>query len=125
MPPQLLKRTEQVVVALLLAAAFLAIIGYWSLRAWHHRDLVEFDQAPPLEAAFLIDINRATWPELMQLPGIGETTAKSIVTSRQAGGPFRSLAEVQNRVNGIGPRMIETMTPFLLPLPNESPETKN
>ena len=122
MPSNLLKRTEQVVIALLLAAAFTAIVGYWSLRAWHHRDLVEFDRAPSLEATFQVDINRATLPELMQLPGIGETTAQSIVKARDENGPFQSLADVEARVNGIGPRMIEIMAPFLLTLQGEIPE---
>ena len=122
MPSNLLKRTEQVVIALLLAAAFTAIVGYWWLRAWHQRDLVEFDRAPSLDAKFQVDINHATWPELMQLPGIGETTARSIVKARDENGPFRSLADVEARVNGIGPRMIETMAPFLVALQGEIPE---
>ena len=71
----LLKRSEQAVVAVLLIAALAAVTGYWGFRVWHKRDLVEFDEAPPLEANFRIDINRADWPELMQLPGIGHWTA--------------------------------------------------
>jgi len=116
MRSNLLKQSEQVVVGLLLISALATIAGYWGLRAWHRHDLIEFDQAVPLEATFRIDINQANWPELMQLPGIGETTARSIVQTRKASGPFKSVADLQARVHGVGPRMTEQIGPFLLPL---------
>ena len=112
----LLKRSEQAVVALLLISALAAVTGYWVFRVWHKRDLVEFDEAPPLEANFRIDINRADWPELMQLPGIGETTARAIVKTREASGPFMNMKDLEVRVRGVGPRMTAEIAPFLLPL---------
>lgn len=41
-----------------------------------------------------IDINKATVEELMNLPGIGESKAKSIVEYRQANGRFASIEDL-------------------------------
>ena len=67
---------------------------------------------------FQVDVNAADWPELAQLPGLGETLARRIVASRQTSGPFRSYADL-DRVKGIGPRTIERIRPFLAPLPHD------
>ena len=109
-----LKRSEQTVLAFLLFAALAAITGYWGLRIWHRRDLVEFETSPRLEATFCVDINRADWPELMQLPGIGKKTARSIIEARETGGPFLNLDDLEKRVRGVGPRMTAEITPFVL-----------
>ena len=49
-----------------------------------------------------ININTATADELDSLPGIGPTTAQSIVDYRVENGPFQSIEEIM-RVPGIGP----------------------
>ncbi|MDI6768254.1 MAG: ComEA family DNA-binding protein [Anaerolineales bacterium] len=49
-----------------------------------------------------ININTATVEELDTLPGIGPTTAKSIVNYRLEHGPFQFPQDIQN-VPGIGP----------------------
>ena len=45
----------------------------------------------------LVDINNATLNELMELPGIGEITAKKIIDAR----PFKVIEDIL-KVNGIG-----------------------
>ena len=115
---KIFKRAEQTVLALLLLTTLAAMTGYWVFRVWHRRDLIEFDAAPPLEATFQIDINQADWPELMQLPGVGKKTAQSIVGTREAGGPYKSLEELAVRVHGIGPRMTAAMRPFVVTTQN-------
>ena len=49
------------------------------------------------------------------MPSIGEQLAKRIVADRQENGPFRDHGDLR-RVRGIGPRTLETMRPYLLPL---------
>jgi len=49
-----------------------------------------------------VNINTATVDELDALPGIGPTTAQSIVDYRLQHGPFQVIQEIQN-VPGIGP----------------------
>jgi competence protein ComEA len=48
-----------------------------------------------------VDINTATLAELDALPGIGPTTAQSIMDYRLQNGPFQVIQEIQN-VPGIG-----------------------
>ena len=48
-----------------------------------------------------ININSATAPELVQLPGIGPALAESIIEFREANGPFQSIDDLVN-VPGIG-----------------------
>jgi competence protein ComEA len=49
------------------------------------------------------------------MPGIGEQLARRIVADRQERGPFLDLDDLR-RVRGIGPRTLEGMKPYLLPL---------
>lgn len=50
---------------------------------------------------FPIDINTASYDELILLPGIGPTRARAIITYREENGAFHSINEVLN-VSGIG-----------------------
>jgi competence protein ComEA len=61
-------------------------------------------------AAVLVDVNTATVDELEVLPGVGPTTAASIVDHRERNGPFASLDELLN-VSGIGPAKLESLRP--------------
>ena len=56
------------------------------------------------------------WPELTQLPGIGETLARRIVESRRQAGPFADHEDIR-RVRGIGPRTLERISPYLQSMP--------
>jgi competence protein ComEA len=49
------------------------------------------------------------------LPNIGEQLAKRIVEDRALRGPFRELSDLR-RVRGIGPKTLDGMKPYLLPL---------
>ena len=55
------------------------------------------------------------WPELAVLPNIGESLAKRIVEDRALHGPFREASDLR-RVRGIGPKTLEGMKPYLLPV---------
>lgn len=116
MQRQLLRHPEQTLLAVLVLLAIVAIFSYWLFRLWHQEDLIEFDKAPQLEVTFQVDINHADWPEIMQLPGIGETTARAIVKERQADGPYTGLGDLEERVHGVGPRMTAEIAPLIVPL---------
>lgn len=56
----------------------------------------------------LVNINTATAAQLMELPGIGEATARKIVSDREANGPFGSVAEL-TRVSGVGEKKLAAL----------------
>jgi len=100
-----------------LALALAAIGGWWLWQARLHGRLIDIDRAEPVAVDFKIDVNRADWPELALMPDIGEQLARRIVADRQQNGPFRDLADLR-RVRGIGPKTLEGMRPYLLPVPD-------
>ena len=116
-PRGLLRRSDQATVAALVAIALVAMIGYYVQQGGTSDRLIEIDHQPRRAPQYLVDINAATWPELAQLPGIGETLAKRIIESREVDGPFIDVDHIQ-RIRGIGPRTVERMRPYLLPLPD-------
>ncbi len=107
-------------VATLTLVSLLSIAGYWIAQGGARGRMIELDRAPRQHASFQVDINEAQWPELSQLPGVGETIAHRIVESRARDGRFADLEELR-RVRGIGPKTLERMKPYLRPLP----ETRN
>lgn len=62
-----------------------------------------------------IDLNRATYEELMLLPGIGPTRAEAIVLDRLRRGVFRRLDDL-HRVEGLGADTLVRIAPFVRPL---------
>jgi competence protein ComEA len=91
---------------------------YWFAHGGHRGELIEIDRADPLTARYLVDVNKADWPEFAELPDVGETLARRIIESRDAAGPFGDHDDLL-RVRGIGPRTLERLKPYLLPMPNQ------
>jgi competence protein ComEA len=107
---------DQAVVASLVVLALVGMAAYWVVQGGPRGELIEIDRAKPLTAKYLVDINKADWPEFAELPDVGETLARRIVESRRAAGEFRDHADLR-RVRGIGPRTLEKLEPYLLPMP--------
>jgi competence ComEA-like helix-hairpin-helix protein len=59
-----------------------------------------------------LNINTATVQQLQELPYIGESRARAIVTYRQGHGPFQNLDELTN-VADIGEKSLEAIRPYL------------
>ena len=116
-PPWLLKRADQAAVAGLTLFALVLMAVWWCRQGGWQGRLIEIDRQPATDIEFLVDINRADWPELAQLPGIGETLSKRIVSSRETRGPFVDHDDLR-RVRGIGPKTLEKMRPYLRPMPS-------
>jgi len=106
----------------LLVLAACALVMTWSYW-WYHGGqrglLVDIDRATPLEARFQVDVNRADWPEMLQLPGLGKTLARRVLSERRQHGPFRDVDDLV-RVPGIGPKTLERIRPYLLPIPKDT-----
>lgn len=110
---------DQKVFAALTAVALVSMAWWYLARGGLTGGLVDIDRATPLDYAFVVDVNSAGWPELAQLPGIGEVLARRIVETRALNGPF-SGADDLLRVPGIGPRKLAQMQRYLAPLPDEA-----
>lgn len=59
-----------------------------------------------------INVNSATIEELQLLPGIGESTAKSILAYRKANGSFKSISELV-KVKGIGEKKYKSLQGYV------------
>lgn len=111
-----LRRGDQLVIASILVMTVLSGVAYFGVQKMRSIDYIDIDQAPSVDYQFLVDVNQADWSELAQLPGIGETLAKRMVQSRDMQGPFLDHSDLQ-RVKGIGPRTVESLRGYLLPMP--------
>ncbi len=67
---------------------------------------------PGRAAGGTVNINQATAEELGSLPRVGPVLAGKIVTFRTEHGPFSSVDEL-DAVDGIGPKMLEALRPFV------------
>lgn len=61
-----------------------------------------------------VSLNSASAAELELLPRVGPALAARIVLDRQQNGPFATVADL-DRVRGIGPAMLEQLSPFVVP----------
>ena len=68
--------------------------------------------APVASEEGRLDLNTAALEELEGLPGIGSVLARRIVSSRDAQGPFREVADLR-RVPGIGPKRFQRLQPLV------------
>jgi len=116
-PRWLLRRVDQAVVAVMVLAGLASTAAWWLNHGGAGGNLVELQRADPQTVRFEVDINSAGWPELLQLPAIGETLAKRIVDSRLKEGPFRDHKDLM-RVRGIGPKKFSRIKPYLRPMPD-------
>ncbi len=116
-PAWLLRRADQAGVAALVLVGLASMGGWWMAQGGFSGRLVEIERVEPRSAAFQVDLNAAPWPELAQLPNIGETLARRIVDSREDEGPFLDNEDLM-RVYGIGPKTLDSVRPFLLPVPD-------
>jgi len=107
-----------VTVAVLIGSGLFSVIGWWIYHGGTCGRTVEIEQAEPQTACFQVDINKADWPELATLPGIGRKLAERIVQSRGQNGPFTDVDDLR-RVRGIGFRTLETLRPHLRPIPQQ------
>ena len=115
----LLRPRDQAPVALLAACALALMAIAWFRHGGHQGRLIDVDRAEPLAAKFQVDVNRADWPELTQLPGIGDTLAMRLIDEREQNGRFRNADDL-SRVSGIGPRTLERIRPYIAPIPSDA-----
>jgi DNA uptake protein ComE-like DNA-binding protein len=96
-----------------LALTGVAASAAQALKAAGPAPVVKFsankDSAPSIDKPALVNLNSASQAELEALPYIGPTLAANIIAAR----PFQSLSEVDSRVKGIGPKMLERLKGYI------------
>ncbi|QDT47051.1 ComE operon protein 1 [Symmachiella dynata] len=111
-----LHRSDQVFVAVMLAALVILSVVYWTkLSGWGQKP-VEIKRLPVREYDFRLDVNSATWVQWAQLEGIGEVLARRIVADRNQQGPFATVDDIR-RVNGIGAKKLDAIREWLYVTP--------
>lgn len=77
-------------------------------------DVVLYDNQEVLvdDASEKISINKATYEELITLPGIGPKTAEKIIEYRNTYGPFWTIEDIKN-VKGIGDKKYAKLKEFI------------
>lgn len=111
-----LRRMDQAAVGGVVFVCLIALAIHFTIQGGLRGRLVEIENAPRGELRFIVDVNKAEWPELAELPDIGETLAKRIVQSRIDEGPFPDNESLR-RVRGIGPKTLDRLLPYLRPMP--------
>lgn len=59
--------------------------------------------------AVAVDVNVATPEQLQEIKGVGPKMARTIIAERERGGRFESMADLSERVKGIGPKKAAAM----------------
>lgn len=97
------------------AGIWILVVVLWSLlaaRAYQHGGgrtaSASIDLGAPRTLRGGLDVNRADWPLLAALPGVGESLARRIVAFREEHGAFTRLEDLR-RVPGMGPRTLEAI----------------
>jgi DNA uptake protein ComE-like DNA-binding protein len=76
-------------------------------------------EAPPDPEPFRVDAGSRDAAEWRLLPGVGGALAARIVAERERGGPFASAADLDRRVDGVGPVRAAAWEPHLAFPPEE------
>ena len=113
-----LRPGDRSTLLVLLVGCVLLGIGYWIYRGGHRGNLVEIDRAPRLDASFVVNVNHADWPEIIQLPGLGEKLARRILEDRHMNGPFQDVEDL-TRVQGIGAGTLDKIRPYVTTVSKE------
>jgi competence protein ComEA len=78
----------------------------------HHVSVGDMDAGKRLLFDIPIDINRATFQEMVLVPGIGEAWARRIIALRQSSGGFKRIEEIM-RIKGIKEKKLAAFRKYL------------
>lgn len=115
---ELFRPRDRTAIGVTIGCGLVLLAAAWLRHGGPQGRLVDIDRAAPLTAQFQVDVNRADWPELMQLPRVGRVLAERIITDREQNGPFNNADDL-SRVSGIGPRTLENIRPYLAPIASD------
>lgn len=82
------------------------VSGIGKVTAQRISSFVKLEGSPQVVGVKKININSASFEELLELPGIGEVKATEIIKFRGQKGPFKKPEDLL-QVPGIGPKTVE------------------
>ena len=87
------------------------------MQVWQRGQLIDIDHVDLQDAGYQVNyrvnINEAGWPEIANLPGFGEVTARTVVDYRDQNGRFSELSELLN-VDGVGEKTLQRIERFIV-----------
>lgn len=83
-----------------------------AFAAYQQRIAADTARTAAVAGGKLLNINTASLPDLLSLPGIGRTLAERIVQHREQRGLFAAVDELQN-VKGINKKKFEKLKPYI------------
>jgi Helix-hairpin-helix motif len=88
----------------------MTVVGLWigAAQLWRRSE----PEQPIVKAEYAVDINHAGERDLLNLPEVGPSLARNILSFRALHGDFRSLSDV-DQVPGVGPQTLQQLAPFL------------
>ena len=103
--------SQWIAATLLILGIGLLGLQWTTLTNWGQRTV---EPTVPISKPYnyRIELNKADWFEFSLLDGIGPTYAQRIVDYRETHGPFESIDDL-TLVDGIGPKRLESMRPWL------------
>ena len=101
------RRAILITFLLMIAGAFLCAPPLYQ-KGYQMEPRQPFD----IEQIFLLNLNTATEEDLVNLPGIGPSKAKSILQYREIHGAFESVEELLE-VYGIGEELLSQLQPYV------------
>ena len=108
-------RCDQLSLICLVILTIGSLVFYYHNASSRKSERIKITSDFPELASLSVNINSADWPELTQLPGIGEKLAKRIVMFREKWGSFQQHLEL-TQIDGIGRAKLKMMKPFLAPM---------
>lgn len=110
---------DQLVIGSLAILVLILAGWHWArMSGWGARP-IEIERMEPQSLDYQIDINSASYVELLQLDSIGEKLAQRIIDDRKQNGPFESVDDLQ-RVRGIGPKTVAKLRKHLRAVPPDA-----
>ena len=87
------------------------LVGLWIVagQLWRRSE----PKRPIAEAEYTVDINQASEQDLLNLPEVGPSLARKILSYREQHGDFYSLSDF-GEVPGVGPQTLKQLAPFLI-----------
>jgi competence protein ComEA len=91
----------------------LCLFSFLSVKVFNLKKIaIEMESDTTQAIIFPLDINSATYNQLLHIPGIGPVMAQRIIEYRDARGRFNDLQELKE-IKGIGDKKLEQLQKYL------------